>query len=120
MLKHLKMLVSNWLLRHVLNLITEKGAIEIRVTDIRKKIGHVYIDGRKVTSEEQSVLIEDTKMALKLHGLQTVISSIRAEATYNLINKSKGIDDMVYAKAMLYTVDVLQKRLTALSNLSQP
>ena len=39
-------------------------------------------------------------------------------ANENLFKKAATVDDMMYAKAMLYTIDVIEKKFENLSNIT--
>ena len=46
-----------------------------------------------------------------------LIESMQYSANDSLFNKSQTIDDMVFAKAMLYTLDVMEKKVENISQL---
>jgi len=118
MLKALKVMLFNFLLRHVYNLTTLEGVIKIHYIDQAKTKGHISLNGVMLKEGEERELIGDAKALLRIQGRERIAKAVRADATYKLINKSATIDDMVFSKAVLYTIDVEEQILQKISTLS--
>lgn len=104
---------------YLFNLLTDDGILEIKHVEPTKKKSKVYISGRELAQGERQELIADAKALIRIGGLVTIRKAMRAEATDKLINKSQTIEDMVYGKSMLYTLDVEESLIRRLANLSQ-
>jgi len=77
----------------------------------------VSLHGKVLPLEETKVLAADARYILKTSLWGKLTAEVRSRATDRLVNKSLVIDDMVYAKAMLYTLDVLEEKVREISNL---
>lgn len=113
------MRLFNFCMGYLFNLVTTDGVIEIKHIEHTKKKSKVYIGGVELSAGERQELINDAKAIQRLGGYQKILNSMRASATIKLVNKSVTIDDMVAGKVLLYSVDVEQRLIHDLANLSQ-
>ena len=104
--------ILNWTLRRYFNALTEE---DVFVTD--PKSGIIYYKGRKLDPEYKEKLAGDADMIAN----SVLWKMLRNEGEYQAntkMFKTSGSDmDMLFGKAMLHSIKVLDKRLKQLVNL---
>jgi len=67
--------------------------------------------------EEVNFLITEARTLKKFNLWKKLLAEMRSHATDRLVNKSKNVEDMVFSKAELYTLDVLEKKVEQIAAL---
>ena len=96
-MNYLKRKLENWVLRRLLNAVTESEIFD-------------NISGDKLTSYQLQA--DDL---LKTSLFKDLLTEMRRVACIQMFNKSQTLDDIRYAKAMLHSIDVMEKKVIALS-----
>ena len=111
--------VINHLLRDVCNALTTEDMIRIekKIVPGGKVEKYLQIGTEVIKSEEIESLASEARTLGKLRAWNKVVEHMRSVATDRLVNSSKTIDDMVFAKAMLYTLQELKKVIKELADL---
>lgn len=115
-MKHLKTKIQNWLLRHLFNAVTEEDFLQVIFTN-NKPVG-IIIGSERLEGKKCSEYQKQAKAILSLPLWELVTKSMKHTANENLFKKAATVDDMMYAKAMLYTIDVIEKKFENLSNIT--
>lgn len=115
MLKSFKIKVLNLLLRHLFNAVTEDSFLKTTLQG--GKVRGIMLGDKALTENEANELSNDAKFLKRSRLWKLLIESMQYSANDSLFNKSQTIDDMVFAKAMLYTLDVMEKKVENISQL---
>lgn len=109
----IRMRLMNFLLHSVCNTMTFDEVLSItrKRTPDGKEILEMKIGDKLMPDTELKVMIADCSQIKKLHAWSKLLADMRSHATERLVNKSESIEDMVFAKAILYTLDVLEKKV---------
>lgn len=112
-------MLLNFVLKYLFNSLTEDQVMATKSsTDAKgRKVYQIKVGETYLPDGESKELGSEFRTILKLQAWQKLSADIRSQATDALVNKSKTVDDMVFSKAMLYTVDVMQKKIEALAKI---
>ena len=119
MFKALKARILNSLLRHLFNTFTTDRFLVVKVIQDSKgnRIAKVWSGEVLLPDIEANLLGSEARSIRKMSAWRRLVDDMTSHATDQLVNKSKIIDDMVFSKAMLYTLDMLKKKLEQLSDI---
>lgn len=115
----LKVRILNFLWRRLFNALLFGDFLKIESRNLKngKKIAAIKVAKDYLPDVEVQGIIEEAR-ALKRFRLWTLLlNDLKSQATEALVNKSQHIDDMVFSKAMLYNLDMIEKKIDALSDL---
>ncbi len=118
-IKTLKIRLLNSLLRHLFNTFTVGEFLTVQVIkDSKGKLNSKVWAGKfQLPDSDANLMGSEARSIQKMLVWRRVVDDMKSQATDALVNKSKIIDDMVFSKAMLYTLDMLEKKLEQLSNI---
>lgn len=103
------------MLSHLFNAVTEDSFLKTTLQG--GKVRGIMLGDKILTDNEANELANDAKFLKRSRLWKLLIESMEYSANENLFQKSKTIDDMVFAKATLYTLDVLEKKVENISQL---
>ena len=63
-------------------------------------------------------MISEAKAIKKMELWARLITTVKGKAHQRMFEKSQSWEDMYFGKAALYTIDIIDKRITALSKLN--
>jgi hypothetical protein len=109
-MSRLKVLASNYLLKHLLNAITED---QILIHNGKKFI----VGGKELPEADYRDITSGAQAIKSMYVWQLLCKEMKYHANEDIFNKSQTIDDVMFGKAVLYTVDVMEKKLDKLSKL---
>lgn len=115
MLKSFKIKILNSILKNLFNAVTEESFL--KTTLQAGKVRGIMLGSTQLTENEANELANDAKFLKRSRLWKLLIESMQYSANENLFNKSQTIEDMVFAKAMLYTLDVMSKKVDNISKL---
>lgn len=115
MLKSFKIRILNLLLSHLFNAVTEESFLKTTLQGGR--VRGIMLGDKVLTDNEANELANDAKFFKRSRLWRLLLESMKYSANESLFNKSQTIDDMVFAKATLYTIDVLEKKVENISQL---
>jgi len=101
----IKLIAINWVVRNLLKSITEE---EVLRPD--KKGGIIY-RGRTLSKEMRDRLQDEAEMLENSYTLKFILEDMEYLANKTMFEKSSKFDDLLFGKAMLYTIDVLKKKI---------
>jgi len=102
-MKWIRRKLLNWTLRHVFKALTED---EILPWD-------------KIPAEKKNLLIAEAQMIKRSDLWHMLITNSKNKAQKRMFEKAESWDDMYFGKALLYTTDLIDKRITAISKLNK-
>ena len=114
-----KVALLNFVLRHIWNGLTEDDILSIRTQSTPKgeKMIEIYMGLNRIPDDEAKQFGTDARLITKLPVYKKVLSHARADLKDRLVNKSKIVDDMVFCKAGLYTLDVVENTFKKMADL---
>lgn len=98
----------NYLVKDLFHAVTTEDVIRV-------KGPNVFIDGVALTNGDKMELINGAKALRELMVWNVLMREMRAVAGRRILEDSKTIEDIVFGKAMLYALDVLEKKVEHLS-----
>lgn len=110
MKRFLRRWLHRFVLRNLFNAITEY--------DIIRQVGgkFVYRDAVLPNTKVRQ-LAEEARFLTNLDVLQVLLDDMRYVANKRIYMDSTNTDDIIFGKAMLYSIDVLQKKINNMANL---
>jgi len=109
-MNHLKLKILNWCLSNLFNSITEE--------DILKFNGKYFNVGDKVLPNADSYdIISGADGIKRSYVWQLLVKDMKYTANKMMYEKSKSADDMIFGKACLYIISVLENKLDNLSKI---
>lgn len=119
MLQSARNALRNWTLRHLCNAPLQDDFLQ--VAQRRLPAGNVVTEVRAgaaaLPEQEASVLGSDARSILKMSAWPRVRDHMRSEAIDKMVNKSTNTEDMYFSKAILYTLDAIDRKFRELSNI---
>lgn len=110
LLKRIKNRLLNLLLKHIFNAVTEE--------DILVKKGDKMCIGNKVmTIQNVNSFKSSADMLLRDELFKQLLVDMKHKANEKMFKKAVSIEDLVFGKAMLYTIEVMELRLKSLKKL---
>lgn len=106
----MKRWLLNKLLRHLFQAVTEQDFLTYRN-------GLLFYQGKPLNNAAVEEMQNQAKLIRNLKLWELLISEMKYGAQDLMYNKALKYDDMVAGKWMLYTLDVLQKKIDNLSNI---
>lgn len=77
----------------------------------------LVMNGRALSKQEVHEIASEADTLKRMHLWQTLQTEMRWTANDAIFNKSTTADDLIFPKAVLYTLDVMTKKLDNLSKL---
>lgn len=109
-MSNLKLKILNWCLRHLFNSITEE--------DVLRFNGRVFIVGDRVLPNADSYdIISGADGIKRSYVWQLLVKDMKNISNKMMYEKSKSEDDMIFGKACLYVISVLENKLDNLSKI---
>lgn len=111
-MKVIKNRIKNWLLKSLLNTVIVGDVITLN-----NKTGEVFINGRKVEKGEAEAIREEAKYLEKTRIWALMVGSLNDQARERLYEKAVTVDDMLFGKAMLYTLNIQSQIIGIFKNI---
>lgn len=109
-MNRIKRNILNYILSHLYNTVTEEEALT-------SEAGKLWNKGLPLSEEEKWLIVSDASKLQTLHIWPLLLDSLKWEANKKMYISSTCDDDIVAGKWMLYTLDVLEKKVNNLSKL---
>lgn len=108
----MKKRLLNFLLKHLFNAITEDDVLKYHKKNGKFYLGKNEVGGNRIISfRSQAITIKESTV------WELLLKDMKLIANKKMYESSTTIDDVVFGKAMLYTLDVLDKKIDSLSKL---
>lgn len=102
--------ILNKLLKYLFNAVTEDDILVYRA-------GQLWKGKKPLSGIEVEELVSGAQTLQTMKVWQQMIKELQWVANNKIYNESVTTADLTFPKAMLYTLDVLQKKITNLSQL---
>ena len=109
-MRRLRYWVANWLLKHLFNAVTEDDILKV---DGR----HLTFRGQPLSQVQVAELKSGAESLQRLHFWQLLTAELQHEANRMMFEKSKTVDDLLFGKAVLYTIEVMKKKINQIANI---
>src|SRR5688572_1212914 len=106
----MKRWILNKLLRYLFNAVTEDEILQL-------KPGGLFRNKRPLTNAEVAELQSGAEALKQMYIFQQLMTEMKHVANKRMYESSQSFDDMMFGKAMLYTIDVMEKKIDNLSKL---
>lgn len=104
--------------RKILAYITRKLLVTITEYDILvTRNRKLYLRGEELSKEQQDVLASESRILAQSRPLNLILREMKYLSNKQMFENSKTTDDMIFGKAMLYTIDIIEKKINSLSKL---
>lgn len=118
-MSNLKRKLQNWLLSKLFCVFTAEDFLQVKHTNREMTAGVVYFGKKPLEPRHAKELTIQAKTILQFEVFQKIESSMKWLASDMLYNKSKTAEDMIAGKMVLYTLDILRKKLEVIAKLEQ-
>lgn len=102
----------NRLLQNLFNAVTEDDFLQIKPSG-------AYMGTQKLSPSTINSYIEQASTILQMELWSVIVKQMQLAANKRMYVESTSDDDLIFGKAMLYALDVLQKKLYNLSNINK-
>lgn len=110
--------MKSYLRAKLVNLLVRKLFNTITADDILKlENQNMFLKGKRLTTEQITELKENAERFADSVVWKLLSDDIKYHANYLMYEKSKDYQDMMFGKAILYVVDIINKRLKWISRL---
>jgi len=79
--------------------------------------GRLILDGKLLPDHDRNVLVGQAKAIKDMHLLKILLRDLKNIACKRMYESSQSFDDLMFGKAMLYSLDVIEKKLEKLASL---
>ena len=105
----MKRKIANWLLRYLYNAVSEEDILR---TNARGKLVH---RGVELNEKAERELVSQARTLEQLPVWKILLTDMKYLSNKRMFDDSKTQEDMMFGKAMLFVVDVLEKKVHNLS-----
>jgi hypothetical protein len=111
--KKLKIAALNKVIKELFNGITEEDILKV-LPD-----GTFMVADKVLPASAKNDIITGAQALKEMLVFQVLLKDMKHLANKMMYENSKDVDDMVFGKAMLYNIDVLERKIDNLSKLPQ-
>jgi len=106
----MKRYLANKLLKHLFNAVTEDDVL-------RFDGAHLVLRGNKLSETQVAELRSGAEAIRQLEVWTLLVADMQHQANLMIFNKSKTGDDLLFGKACLHTLDVIQKTIKRIATI---
>jgi len=111
-MKVIKNKIKNWLLKSLL-----KTVVVGDIVTLNTKTKEIFIDGNKIDQGEAEAIREEAKYLEKTRIWALIIGSLNDQARERMFEKAVTIDDLLFGKALLYTLSIQKQIISIFKNI---
>lgn len=109
-MNRIKRKILNWCMRHLFNAVTEDSVL--------KHDGkNLWLGSTRLTDKQQKAVIAEAHDLDDMYLWSYMLDSLKHAANESMYQNSESDDDIYMGKAMLWAVDVLEKKVKHIKNL---
>lgn len=108
-MRRLKLYALNTILKVLYNTVSEADVL-------RESGGKLYVGGKMVSDSDRLSLISGAKSIRVSITWKQLITDMKYLSNKRMYENSQTVDDLVFGKAMLHTLEVMEMKLKNLSN----
>lgn len=109
-MKTIKLRIANYLLKNLF-----KVVLESEIIHVDKKTGAWYLRGTKLSEEQINSLIQQAKTLQGLELFHLLLAEMKFISNKRMFDEALSTEDLLGGKWMLYTIDVLSKKVYNIS-----
>jgi len=109
-MNRIKVKIQNWLLKNLFNAISEDDILKYEK-------GKFLLRGIPLDTRVTGNFVSQANSILKSQLWKHLTDDIKYISNQRMYEKSTTIDDVIFGKAMLYNLDILERKLERLSKL---
>jgi hypothetical protein len=109
-MKQWKLWIAQWLFKHLFNAISEEDLL-------RYVNGKFYVGGKLMDKRSAGSIASQAKNIINAPVWTYLVKDIKFIANDRMYNKSTTVDDLIFGKAMLYNLDIMETKLTNLTKI---
>ena len=102
--------VLNYLLRHLFNAVTEDDVLIY-------KGNKFYVGGNELPDSDTQDIISGAKGMKEMYMFQLLMKDLKNEANKMIYKNGKTMEEVNFGRSVLWTVDVIERKIENLSNL---
>jgi len=105
--------IKNWLTKELFNTITEDDVLFYSK-------GKFYVGELELPPQDVRTIVAEAIALKDMYLMKLLLNSLKHTANERVFKKSKNWEDVTFGKAMLYCVDILEKKIDNLSKVEPP
>lgn len=109
-MKKIKIIILNRLIKHLYNGITEDDILTQKGTNL-------VVGGSPLSNQAVQTLKSDAEWIKNMELWKLMTKCMKYEANKMMYEKSTNCDDMIFGKAVLWTIDVMEKKVNKIAKL---
>ena len=110
MINKIKQKIKNHLLRRLFNTLTVDDLLVYHN-------GKMYIGGKEISKDRKQSFISQAHTIAQLPLWEQLIKDMKVISNQRMFEKGTSVDDIMFGKAMLYTIDVMERKIANLRRL---
>ena len=115
----MKRRILNWLLKDLFNAVTEDSFLEIRFKNKEGTVGDILQGGKPLNGAEVAELSSQARVITKRFSVwRKLVDSMTWKANERMYWKAQNHEDMIFGKAVLWTLEVMEAKLENMARLS--
>jgi len=99
--------IGNWCLNHLFNSVTEDDIFIV-------KGKNVYLKGVQIEQQVIKDISSQARIITELELYKLLLDELKYNANVKIYKKSVTQDDLLFSKAMLHTVEIIENKLEAM------
>lgn len=108
----LKRKIQNWLLNYLFCTVVAEDIASV-LTDEKKKVQIIKLGKQQIADEEWRNLAAETKAFENFRIYSILFNTLAEQAKLRMFEKALSDNDLMFGKAMLYTLDVMKQFLSS-------
>ena len=109
----------NLLMSEMFNAVTDDSLLQVKFTNAEKTKGDVFEGTTPMDGAEVLVMAEQSRDVLKNRAYTKVVRSMQSVANRKIFQESQTTEDMIFGKAVLWTLDVMNNKFRNIGSLRQ-
>ena len=106
----MKRKIANWALKYLWNAVIEDDILAVR--------GNRLVRGNKVVPKDEAISLVTGAQSLRHMEIWNQLQiEMKMVANRRMYDKGQVPDDILFGKAMLYTLDIMQKKVDSLAKI---
>ena len=107
---YLQRLFINWLVKDLFNAVSAEDILRITPQG-------VFYKRKQLSADSVEVILGGARYITDSVAWKMMLNEAKYMANQHMFEKSKSVDDIMFGKAMLYCIEILEKKLDHLSKL---
>lgn len=106
----LKVIIANYLLKHLFNTITADDILVYKDKAFQ-------VAGKTLPVKDKQDIVSGARNIKRMFVWEMINKDIQFQANRMMYESSKNVDDMIFGKAILFTLDVISLKIDKLSKI---